>query len=116
MYPTDDSSPQLLFKLVCHLLHLSKSTNEGLAQDSGRCLGEIGAVHLGVVAIGGSTASPALSAAVQQFKGQSTMQRNCHIFHLLDSYLVDHRSVLTNQMNNRLVQAYQFICYLSLTR
>ena len=95
---SEGQSESSLLKVIYCLIRLSRSTNEQTAQEAGCCLGEVGPTDLSIIALRDRTHSSALAMALKKYTEQtdenSKRKQYCHIFHLLDSYLVDARCML----------------------
>ncbi len=75
------------------LIQLSKSDNEAIVQEAGRCLGEIGPVDLSVGAMSSLPRSRTIASVMQEYEGNSLLHMYCHVFYLLDEYLMEPRYV-----------------------
>ncbi|CAH1798625.1 unnamed protein product, partial [Owenia fusiformis] len=79
----------VLIRLVQELCDISASPNSKICLEAAKCLGEIGPTDLSVVAMTENHMTAHLESAMTVYKDNPIMQRNCQIFHILSSYLID---------------------------
>ena len=89
--------PDAVASLVQNLLGMIRSGNGGSMgeeQEVGRCLGSIGLMDFGLDLLHPSNDSTTSHSGC--FNENLLMRRNCRILHVLDGYLTDGESVLSN--------------------
>ena len=83
----------LMTELLHELVEMTRSSNELESHEAARCLGNIGLLDLGVVALKGRPTDTALSRAVDYFMNDAVARCHCRIFHSLNNFLTDTKYV-----------------------